>query len=141
MKKIGNLGEDIITQYLVNNDYEIFDRAWHCTWGEIDIIAQKVSEKILIFVEVKTRNMKNWDSDGMYAVSKTKQKKLRLTAESFLSKNPAFALFYCRFDVALLTYKKNIQNNHQSSNNILFNQHIYYKNYQFNLIDYIENAF
>jgi putative endonuclease len=141
MKKIGNLGEDIIAQYLVNNDYEILDRAWHCLWGEIDIIAQKVSEKSLIFVEVKTRNMRNWDSDGMYAVSKTKQKKLWLTAESFLTNNPAFALFNCRFDVALLTYQKNIKSYNQFSDNILFNQHIYYKNYQFNLVDYIENAF
>lgn len=141
MKKIGDLGEDIITQYLVNNGYEILDRAWHSLWGEIDIIAQKRSEKNLIFVEVKTRNMRNWDNDGIYAISKTKQKKLRLTAESFLSKNPAFALFNCRFDVALLTYQKDIKYHNPSSDNILFNQHIYYKNYQFNLVDYIENAF
>ncbi|MGI0481603.1 YraN family protein [Geminocystis sp. CENA526] len=142
MKKIGYLGEDIIAQYLVNNGYEILDRAWHSRWGEIDIIAQKSSEKILIFVEVKTRNKRNWDNDGMYAISLTKQKKLWLTAESFLSQNPTFANFNCRFDVALLLYQKNLQSEDKFLENIVFNgMNIYYKNYIFNLFNYIENAF
>ncbi|BAQ64064.1 YraN family protein [Geminocystis sp. NIES-3709] len=140
MKKIGELGEEIIAQYLINKGYEIIHQGWYCRWGEMDIIAQKKPSNILIFVEVKTRSIKNWDNDGIYAITQGKQKKLWLTAESFLSKNSTLATLNCRFDVALLTYQKNIENN-RSINLIFEGSNIFYQGYKFKLVNYIENAF
>lgn len=51
--KIGQLGEDLASQYLLNNKYKIITRNYRETWGEIDIIAQDPN-KTLVFVEVKT---------------------------------------------------------------------------------------
>ena len=51
-KDIGARGEDIATNYLLNNDHELVDRNYSKKWGEIDIITKK--DGILHFVEVKT---------------------------------------------------------------------------------------
>ena len=50
--KIGQIGEDLAYQYLLNNKYKIIDRNYRETWGEIDIICKDRSG-VLVFVEVK----------------------------------------------------------------------------------------
>ncbi|PIR79673.1 MAG: YraN family protein [Candidatus Levybacteria bacterium CG10_big_fil_rev_8_21_14_0_10_35_13] len=47
------LGEEIAAKFLVKRGYKIIDRNFRKGYGEIDIIA--VNNKILVFVEVKTR--------------------------------------------------------------------------------------
>lgn len=51
-QKIGRLGEDIATKYLVNKGFSIICQNYLKKCGEIDIIAQK--GKKLHFIEVKT---------------------------------------------------------------------------------------
>jgi putative endonuclease len=51
--EIGQLGENIACEYLVDNKYKIIERNFRQKWGEIDIIA-KAPDKTLVFVEVKT---------------------------------------------------------------------------------------
>jgi putative endonuclease len=138
MIKIGDLGEKLVAQYLQSQDWEILHQGWHCLWGEIDIIAEKKSSNELIFVEVKARRQNNWDNDGLLAITSKKQLKISRTAASFLTKNIAFANYFCRFDVALVSYQK------QSA----IAQTIYAKSttliesgYQFTLKQYLESAF
>ncbi|MFV0545800.1 MAG: YraN family protein [Bacteroides sp.] len=50
---LGQLGENAAAQYLENNGYSIRHRNWHKGHLELDIIAAKEGE--LIIVEVKTR--------------------------------------------------------------------------------------
>ena len=50
--KIGQIGEGLACQYLLNNKYKIIDRNYRETWGEIDIIC-KDRTGVLVFVEVK----------------------------------------------------------------------------------------
>jgi putative endonuclease len=51
-KIIGNLAEEIATQFLIGKGYKIIQRNWKLkNFGEIDIIASK--ENFLNFVEVK----------------------------------------------------------------------------------------
>jgi len=51
-QKIGQIGEDIATNYLKENGYKILDRNFKTKWGELDAIASK--NKTIVFVEVKT---------------------------------------------------------------------------------------
>lgn len=51
--KIGQIGEDLACQYLLNNKYKIIDRNYREKWGEIDIIC-KDKNGVLVFIEVKT---------------------------------------------------------------------------------------
>ncbi|MGM3308028.1 YraN family protein [Anabaena sp. WFMT] len=112
---IGDLGEDLVAQWLQSTGWEILHRRFSCRWGEIDIIAQYHDQKvtatqkngnrqeiILAFVEVKTRSAGNWDAGGRIAITQQKQAKLCSTAQIFLSQYPEKADCYCRFDVALV---------------------------------------
>jgi putative endonuclease len=51
-QKIGQIGEDIATDYLKKKGYKILDRNFKTKWGELDIVTTK--NKTVIFVEVKT---------------------------------------------------------------------------------------
>lgn len=52
--RLGKRGEDIAAQYLLAHGYEVVDRNWRCSAGEIDIVARH--ENSLVVVEVKTRS-------------------------------------------------------------------------------------
>jgi putative endonuclease len=52
-RKIGNLGEEIATNYLIGQGYEIVEKNWTTGHKEIDIITRK--NDIFVFIEVKTR--------------------------------------------------------------------------------------
>lgn len=52
--ELGKLGEDLATEFLQKEGYEILDRNWTFQKAEIDIISQK--DEILAIVEVKTRS-------------------------------------------------------------------------------------
>ena len=55
-RKIGNNGEKLAAEYLIQEGYEIVALNWRNGHKEIDIIARK--ETIFIFIEVKTRKTK-----------------------------------------------------------------------------------
>ena len=145
MKKlIGNWGEDIISFWLQNLGYEILHIRWHCRYAEIDIIAQDLATSTLCFVEVKTRSLRNWDENGILSINTQKQEKLRLAGEIFLSKYPAFSVCNCRFDIALLTYQKMKEsklNPEMISISSVGKSIVNYQGYQFQIVDYIKNAF
>ena len=50
-RKFGDVGELIAEKYLKERGYEIMDRNFRKTYGEIDLIAKK--NGVLVFVEVK----------------------------------------------------------------------------------------
>ena len=106
MNDIGSLGEKLTVKWLELQNYNLLEHNWRCRWGEIDIIAQDRSDRTIAFVEVKTRSKNNWDENGLLAVNATKQKKIIKTASMFLAKHPHLAELPCRFDVALVSYKK-----------------------------------
>ncbi|MBI2121043.1 MAG: YraN family protein [Parcubacteria group bacterium] len=51
-RKIGDLGEDVATMFLMKQGFKVLERNYLRKWGEIDIIAKK--DQKLYFVEVKT---------------------------------------------------------------------------------------
>jgi putative endonuclease len=105
---IGDLGEDLVANWLQSRGWIILQRRFSCRWGEIDIITQfedqgdNTQHSLLAFVEVKTRSSGSWDSGGREAITAKKQVKLWRTAEIFLTKYPEKADCPCQFDVAIV---------------------------------------
>ncbi|VEP15365.1 conserved hypothetical protein [Hyella patelloides LEGE 07179] len=153
--KIGDLGEQLVSQWLQSKSYSILHHSWHCRWGEVDIIAEDKTSSTLIFVEVKTRSISNWDTDGLEAISLSKQQKISRSAALFLAENSQYVDYYMRFDVALVNYKKqrkpkqlkismdNYVPENSHNNQILPPQIITeLKNgYILTIVNYLENAF
>lgn len=54
-QKIGEIGEDIASLFLMKHGYTILERNYTKKWGEIDVIAQK--NNILYFIEVKSKSV------------------------------------------------------------------------------------
>jgi len=80
-KQIGDYGEKLAMQYLVNHGYNILDTHFSGRFGEIDIIASK--EGKIHFVEVKTRTH-NDSGFPEEALTKSKIVKLFKTARRYI---------------------------------------------------------
>ena len=102
-KRRGNLGETAVAAYLRERGWHIVETNFHLKFGEIDLIAE--DGRYLAFVEVKLRR----DSDfatAREAVTKNKQRKLRMTAEFYLQWHPT--QLQPRFDVAEVYAPKDV---------------------------------
>ena len=99
-KQVGDRGEILVAKLLQANGWEILETQWRCRWGELDLVA--CDRQWLLFVEVKTRSDRNWDANGLLAVTAQKQAKLIKSASAFLGIHPDLATLACRFDVALV---------------------------------------
>ncbi len=51
-RKTGDIGEEVVCQYLERKGFRVLERNYLRKWGEIDIIAEKGD--LISFVEVKT---------------------------------------------------------------------------------------
>ncbi len=78
----GKKGELIASKFLLQKGYEIEALNYRSRYGEIDIIASK--DEYIVFVEVKTRSH-NMMSFPYEAVTKSKQRKILMTANRYLS--------------------------------------------------------
>ncbi len=83
--EIGRWGEDYAARALEKLGYTIVARNWRCRFGEIDIIAEDPGN--LAFVEVKLRKNDRYGAPREF-VTRTKQKKIILTAELWLMQHP-----------------------------------------------------
>ncbi|WP_036487623.1 YraN family protein [Myxosarcina sp. GI1] len=141
MKNLGELGERLVASWLKTQGYKLLHQGWSCRWGEIDLIATHQCKACLIFVEVKTRGDRNWDSNGLLAIDTRKQEKICQTAMLFLAQNSKLAELPCRFDVALVNYT--LAANFDSRVNYLTTSQMTLNGdrYQFNLQTYLKSAF
>ena len=80
-KNTGNIGEDIVTKYLEEKEYQIIERNFRCKLGEIDIIAQDKEE--IVFIEVKTRKILSYGNPAD-SVNEPKQKHIYKASEYYL---------------------------------------------------------
>ncbi len=90
-QKIGELGEDIASKFLMKHGFSILERNYTKKWGEIDIIAQKDGK--YYFVEVKSKSVETLDKvsyetnrpeDNMHY---WKLKRLSRTVQTYLIHN------------------------------------------------------
>ncbi len=147
MKKVGTLGEQLTERWLQLQNYESLEQNWRSRWGEIDLIALEKASSTIAFVEVKTRNHYNWDEDGLRAIDFIKQQKIVQTASLYLAKHPQLAELPCRFDVALVGYRKLSKPvdsslvNFQQITQLNLGQPVEIDRYQLTLTNYLQSAF
>ncbi len=94
-KSIGDLGEKIAEEYLINIGYKILDKNFRYKTGEIDLIGK--DNKYIVFVEVKTRTS-SYFGFPCEAVTLAKQQKIYRTAEIYILQRKLFNSNF-RFDV------------------------------------------
>lgn len=104
----GALAEDLVRDWLLQEGWQVLHQRWHCRWGELDLIASD-GRNTLAFVEVKARGQGSWDRNGLLAITPQKQTKLCRAAQLFLSEQPMFLDYFCRFDVALVSWRRDLK--------------------------------
>lgn len=95
---IGNLGEKEAARLLRRKGYRILKQNYIAKGAEIDVIARK--KDITVFVEVKTRNVKNLgvkEARPASSVTPEKQRKIIKAAGYYNNRNPSDTRL--RFDV------------------------------------------
>lgn len=103
-KTIGQEGEDLAAEYLVNNGFEMITRNYRYGHGEIDIIAKDKSNGHLVFVEVKTRkNLEFGEPEN--AITKSKIRQLKKIADAYIYEKDLNDV-ECRFDVMAIIWNK-----------------------------------
>ena len=90
----GAWGESLAATYLQKKKYTILACGYRTRFGEIDLIV--TNKKFLVFVEVKLRKSDRF-ADAKDFVDYRKQKRIRTTAEMYLSQYPTD--LQTRFDV------------------------------------------
>lgn len=103
---LGKWGEDCAAEYLKRHGYNIISRNMRTPEGEIDLIAQK--DKLLIFVEVKTRS-NSLSGYPEEAITEEKLEHMNNSAEWYLQEHPDKAENW-RIDVISVIGKLNCQN-------------------------------
>ena len=85
-RKKGNIGERVAVRFLRKNGYKILERNYVALGSEIDVIARR--DDLVIFVEVKARNVKNLgykESRPGASVTPEKQRKIIKAAGYYIS--------------------------------------------------------
>ena len=81
LNALGKAGEDAVAAYLERNGYEIRDRNWRKNHLELDIVATKDNE--LIIVEVKTRSNTEY-VEPQDAVNWQKVRRIVIAADAYI---------------------------------------------------------
>lgn len=102
--RIGQQGEKIAQSILRQKGFQIESLNWRAgQLGEVDLIAYHPGEKLLAFVEVKTRRGDRFGSPDE-AVHLGKQSRILALAEMYLSMHPQPADTSFRFDVVSILF-------------------------------------
>lgn len=105
--KLGLFGEEETTKLLLQKGFSVVDRNYSIkNIGEIDIIA--INEKLILFIEVKTRKASNIALyDPAFAITNKKIKSISKTSIFYLKEHNNFSHLQPRFDVSLVYVKNN----------------------------------
>ena len=83
-KTLGAQGEALAVAHLQKKDYQIIEQNWHCSRGEIDIVAR--DGDVWVFCEVKTRRSQS-TQDAFVNLTQQKQKKMILAGQSYVAEH------------------------------------------------------
>lgn len=77
--ELGNKGEQLAVDYLINNNYNIIERNYRFDKAEVDIIARK--NEILAIIEVKTRSTSDFGNPQDFVKPKQIQRLVKAVDE------------------------------------------------------------
>lgn len=97
-KETGYAGEKTAMEFLQRKGYELIERNYSYERAETDLIMKNEKEKLLVFVEVKTRRNKNF-GEPEESVNQHKINQMIKSAEGFLLEHTEFENYEKRFDV------------------------------------------
>jgi TIGR00252 family protein len=97
-KIVGNIGENMAADILEQQGYEVIARNYTCKLGEVDIIAMDIKDKVLSFIEVKTRTNSKYGYPAQ-AISNDKIRHIKNVANYFLREHRDFQCYSARFDI------------------------------------------
>lgn len=103
---LGKYGEDLAKKFLESKDYVFVAENYRYERAEIDLIFKDEKEKILIFVEVKTRRSKTF-GEPEESVTEGKQEQIIKSAQGFLMEHPEFDEYDKRLDIVSVYVKGN----------------------------------
>tara|TARA_B110000967_G_scaffold18325_1_gene17231 strand:- start:146 stop:508 length:363 start_codon:yes stop_codon:yes gene_type:complete len=103
--ELGKIGEKLAAEYLINKGYEILAQNFYFDKAEIDIIAKK-DNNTLVVVEVKTRNS-DFFGDPQDFVTPSKIKLLVKAANEYMISNDLD--MEVRFDIVAIIKNKTIE--------------------------------
>ncbi len=99
-RQLGQRGEQIAADFLIENGMELLTRNYRTRNGEIDIIARQ--KQTIVFVEVKTAATSCFGDPATW-VDPRKQSRLIRAAEHYLATEICEEVD-CRFDVVAIRY-------------------------------------
>ena len=89
MREEGDRGEQIALQHLLQKGYRLLRSNYISPYGEIDLIMY--NDQYLVFVEVRMRANRDF-GHPLETVTRTKQQRIRKTAQHYLMRNPKTTL-------------------------------------------------
>ena len=101
--QLGERGEQMAEQYLLQHGYQVLHRNWRHSHYEIDIIA--IKQQVLHFVEVKLRSSKTFGLPEQ-SVKKKKFKSLLRAADEFLFQNQQYR--HVQYDILSINVSVNL---------------------------------
>jgi putative endonuclease len=96
-RALGTDGEAIVARWYEASGYVVLDRNWRCREGELDLVVARGRD--IVFCEVKTRRSLAFGAP-VEAVTRVKQRRLRVLAARWLGAHPNARERDPRFDVA-----------------------------------------
>lgn len=82
-RALGAWGEQVACRHVEELGWQVLDRNWRCSAGELDLVAHDPRTGTLVFIEVKTRAGEGF-GQPLEAVTRSKQRKLRELALHWL---------------------------------------------------------
>ncbi len=98
------MGEEAVTQFLINRDCEVIERNWRIREGEIDIVALNPTG-VFSFVEVKTRSSIAF-GHPFEAITRDKAHRMQRLALAWLATHGCLGCDY-QIDVAAVLVQPN----------------------------------
>ncbi len=99
--EIGQLGERIAEQHLIDKGYHILERNWRYSKAEIDIIAK--TQEVLVFVEVKSRSYDHYGAPEE-SIDEKKETLIMDAAQRYMEKIDH--QWEIRFDIISIIFNK-----------------------------------
>jgi len=110
--KLGKFGEEKAKEFLDSKGYVLITSNFRYDRAEVDLIFKDEKNKIVIFVEVKTRRNRKF-GEPEESINKSKQNQIKKAAEGFISENDEFMDYDLRIDtVSVFMDGKGITINH-----------------------------